>query len=167
MTEAYTPELEYKCSWFVLFLITCSDFFCSSFRGIPTQNDPITSFSYILFLLFSAIWCLTLDPYPTVTVTRYNSQSFNCSVETSWSAVAYNYDSTNIAWFAVGKVGKCKDFVDQSSGLYTTYCDNSTRTFYLTINNVTDDYNRQTIECKLFYAGNNSQIESLINVQCK
>ena len=118
-------------------------------------------------LFISAIWCLTLDPYPRVNVTRYNRQSFNCNVETSWSAVAYNYDSTNIALFTVGNVGKCKDFVDQSSGLYTTYCDDSTRTFYLTINNVTDVYNRETIECKLFYAGINSKIESLINVQCK
>jgi hypothetical protein len=87
-------------------------FFCSSFRGIPTQNDPITSFSYILFLLFSAIWCLTLDPYPRVNVTRYNSQSFNCSVDPNWTSVAYNYGSTNIAFFVVQN-GTCKDFADQ------------------------------------------------------
>jgi hypothetical protein len=140
---------------------------CSSFRGIPTQNDPISSFSYILFLLFSAIWCLTLDPYPTVTVTRYNSQSFNCSVESSCSSVAYNYVSINIALF-VALDGKCKDFIDQSSGLYTTDCDDSTRMFHLPINNVTDVYNGRTIQCSVVNStGGSSEIESTVYVQCK
>jgi hypothetical protein len=117
-------------------------------------------------LSISAIWCLTLDPYPIVNVTRYNRQSFTCSVDPNWNAVAYNYGSTNIALLVVEN-GKCKDFAARPSGLYTTDCDDSTRKFYLTINNVTDDYNRKTIACIMYYAGTNSQIESLITVQCK
>ena len=117
--------------------------------------------------MFSAIWCLTLDPYTTVNVTRYNSQSFNCSVEPNWSSVTYNYGSTNIAFFAV-QAGKCKDFANQSSGLYTTDCDVSTGTLYLTINNVTDDYSQKTIQCRVTYStGTNYRIQSLISVQCK
>ena len=118
-------------------------------------------------LIFSAIWCLTLDPYPTVNVPRYNSQSFNCSVDPNWSSVTYNNGPTNIAFFVV-QDGKCKDFVDQSSGRHTTDCDDSTRTFYLTINNVTDVYNGNIIQCGVTYStGTNSRIQSLINVQCK
>ena len=52
--------------------------------------------------------------------------------------VSYGYK--NMTFFGV-QDGKCKDFVDQSLGLYTTDCDDSTRTFYLSINNVTDVYN--------------------------
>jgi hypothetical protein len=108
-----------------------------------------------------------LDPYPTVNVTRYNSQSFNCSVDPNWNAVSYDYGETNIAFFGV-QDGKCKDFVDHSSGLYTTACGVSTRTFYLTINNVTDVYNGGTIECTVAHStGDRSQKQSLINVQCK
>ena len=118
-------------------------------------------------LIFSAIWCLTLDPYPTVNVTRYNSQSFNCSVDLNWNTVAYSYGSRSIALF-YGVDGKCTDLVDQSSGRYTTDCDDSTRTFYLTIKNVTDSYNGKTIQCKVWYnSGTRSEIQSLINVQCK
>jgi hypothetical protein len=94
-----------------------------------------------------------LYPYPTVDVTRY------------WNYVAYNYGSTNIAFFGV-QDGKCKNFIDQSSGLYTAYCDDSTGLFYLTINNVTDVYNGRTIQCTVAYStGTSSQIQSLINVQ--
>ena len=46
-----------------------------------------------------------------------------------------------MAFFGV-EDGKCKDAAP-SSGLYTTDCDDSTRTFYLTINNVTDDYKQE------------------------
>ena len=119
----------------------------------------------MLILFYS--WYLTLDPYLTVIVTRYSSQSFNCSVDPNWTSVAYNYGFTNIALFVVQN-GTCKDYADQSSGLYTTNCDDSTRTFYLTINNVTDDYNGKTIVCQVFYStGNNFDIKSVINVQCK
>jgi hypothetical protein len=108
-----------------------------------------------------------LDPYPTVNVTRYNSQSFNCSVDPNWNTVSYNYDGTNIALFVV-QDGKCKDFVDHTSGRYTTDCDVSTRTFYLTINNVTDVYNGKIIQCEVTYStGTRSEIQSFINVQCK
>jgi hypothetical protein len=120
---------------------------------------------YTFHCAFSAIWCLTLVPYPTVNVTRYNSQSFNCSVDPSWNTVAYNYGITNIAFFGVDN-GKCKDFADQSSGLYTTDCDDSTRTFYLTINNVTDEYNEKTIKCIAVYGAEvKPKKESLIHVQ--
>ena len=68
-------------------------------------------------------------PYPTVDVTRYNSQSFNCSVDPNWSSVTYSYGEINIALFFVAQDGKCKDVGAQSSGLYTTYCDDSTRRF--------------------------------------
>ena len=113
------------------------------------------------------MWCLTLHPYPTVDVTRYSSQSFNCSVDPNWNTVAYIYELANIAFFGTLN-SKCKDFVDQSSGLYTTDCDVSTRTFYLTINNVTDDYNEKTVECRVTHStGTSSQIQSIINVQCK
>ena len=122
---------------------------------------------HIYWFIFSAIWCVTLVPYPSVTVTRYNRQSFNCSVDPNWSAVAYVYGIENIALFSV-QDGKCKDFLDQSSGLYTTDCDDSTRTFYLTIKNVTDDYNGKIIQCKVTYsAGVSSQQQSIIHVQCK
>jgi hypothetical protein len=47
--------------------------------------------------------------------------------------------------------GKCTDFASESSGLLTTDCDASTRTFYLTINNVTDTYNGRTIQCRVRY----------------
>ena len=121
---------------------------------------------HIYQLIFSAIWCLTFDPYPTVNVTRYNSQSFNCRVDPNWSVVTYNYGSINIALFAVLD-GKCKDFAGQTSGRYTTDCDDSTRTLYLTIKNVTDVYNGETIECRVTYdTGANPTIQSLINVQC-
>jgi hypothetical protein len=128
--------------------------------------DVDLSLTYIL-IYFSAIWCLTLVPYPTVNVTRYISQSFNCIVDPNWSSVAYFYGTENISLFFV-QDGKCKDYVDQSSGIYTTDCDDSTRTFYLTINNVTDDYNGRTIQCNVTYsAGVSSQQQSIINVQCK
>jgi hypothetical protein len=58
-------------------------------------------------------------------------------VDANWSSVTYSYDDTNIAMFFVAQDGKCKELGAQSSGLYTTYCDDSTRTFYLTINNLT------------------------------
>jgi hypothetical protein len=45
-----------------------------------------------------------------------------------WSSVAYFYGTENISLFFV-QDGKCKDYVDQSSGIYTTDCDDSTRTF--------------------------------------
>jgi hypothetical protein len=112
-----------------------------------------------------AICCLSLDPYPTVNVTRYNSQSFTCIVDPSWSSVVYVYISTNIALHVAP--GNCYDFIDQSSGLYKTGCNDSTRMFYLTINNVTDDYNGKTIQCRVFYTGTSPDKESLINVQCK
>ena len=106
-------------------------------------------------------------PYPRVNVIRYNSQSFNCSVNSNWSSVSYSYGSTNIVLFGVAD-GKCKDFVDQSSGLYSTYCDDSTRAFYLTINNVTDVYNGRQIQCRVFNSiGTSSEIESRLNIQCK
>ena len=122
---------------------------------------------HIYIIIFSAIWSLTLDPYPTVNVTRYNSQSFNCSVGPNWSTVSYNYDGINIALFFV-QDGKCKDYREHTSGLETTDCDDSTRTFYLTINNVNDVYNGKIIKCKVVYgSGASSEKESLINVQCK
>jgi hypothetical protein len=128
--------------------------------------DVDLSLTYIL-IYFSAIWCLTLVPYPTVNVTRYNSQSFNCSVDPNWSYVTYNYDRANIALFFVQDV-KCIDDINQSSGIYTTDCDASTRTFYLTIKNVTDSYNGNTIQCRVMHSsGTSSEIQSLINVQCK
>ena len=118
-------------------------------------------------LFISASWCLTLDPYPTVNVTRYNSQSFNCSVDPNWSLAHYYHGGTNIALFKASD-GKCKDFVDQSSGRYTTYCDDSTRTFYLTINNVTDDYNGYFIQCIVSYSVEPITYKyTVINVQCK
>jgi hypothetical protein len=87
------------------------------------------------------------------------------TVDPNWSSVTYNYDSASIGLFFVEN-GKCKDI--QSSGRYTTDCDDSTRTCYLTINNVTDAYNGRTIECRVRYnSGTSSQIQSLINVQCK
>ena len=142
-------------------------FVCSSFSGIRTQTDPISSFNYILFLLFSAIGCLTLYPYPTVDVTRYNSQSFNCSVEPNWSSVTDSYDSTNKALFLVQDC-KCKKVGDQKSGRYTTDCDDSTITFYLPINNVTDVYNGKTIQCRVKdRTGASSDMNSVIHVQCK
>jgi hypothetical protein len=117
--------------------------------------------------LLPAIWCLTLDPYPTVNVTRYNSQSFNCSVDPDWKTVSYFYAVKNVAFFVVVD-GKCKDFIDQSSGRYTTDCDDSTRTFYLTINNVTDVYNGKIIKCQVVYGPTGSSgKQTLINVQCK
>ena len=110
---------------------------------------------------------MTLVPRPTVHVTRYNSQRFILSVDPNWSTVSYNYGSTNIALFAV-QDGKCKDFVDQTSGLYTTDCDDSTRTFCITNNNVTDNYNGKIIQCSVTDStGTTSQIQSFINVQCK
>ena len=120
---------------------------------------------YIYIFFFLAIWCLTLDPYPTANVTRYNSQTFNCSVDTNWNRVSYNYDGTTIAMFYADD-GKCKG--GQLSGPYKTDCDDSTRTFYLTINNVTDDYNGRIIECIVVHdVISISRIQSLINVQCK
>ena len=113
------------------------------------------------------MWCLTLHPYPTVDVTRYSSQSFNCSVDPNWNTVAYINELENIAFFGTLN-SKCKDFGNPPPGLYTTDCDDSTRTFYLTINNVTDDYNGDKIQCRVTYStGTSSQIQSLINVQCK
>lgn len=112
------------------------------------------------------MWCLTVDPYPTVNVTKYNSQSFTCSVDLNWNSVTYSYDAVNMAFFADD--GKCKDFADQSSGLYITDCDDSTRTLYLTINDVTDVYNGKTIKCEVIYStGATPNIQSVINVQCK
>jgi hypothetical protein len=58
-----------------------------------------------------------------------------------------------MAFFGV-EDGKRKDAAP-SSGLYTTDYDDSTRTFYLTINNVTDDYNRRTIKCQVVHKHNN------------
>ena len=96
---------------------------------------------YIL-IYFSVICCITLIPYPTVNVIRYNIQSFTCSVDPNWSSVIYSHCSTNMAFFSV-QDGKCKDAAP-SSGLYTTDCDDSTRTFYLTINNVNKGNNKIT-----------------------
>ena len=122
---------------------------------------------HIYINLLSANWCLTLDPYPTVDVTRYSDQSFNCSVDPNWRTVSYFYAVSNVAFFVVVD-GKCKDFQDQSSGLYTTDCDDSSRTFYLTINNVTDDYNGNMIRCQVVYGSvAKSEKQTLINVQCK
>jgi hypothetical protein len=121
----------------------------------------------LISILLPAIWCLTLDPYPTVNVIRYNSQSFNCSVDPNWSSVAYSHDDINIALF-IDTGGKCKDFADHTSGRYTTDCDDSTRTFYLSINNVTNVYNGRTIRCRVVDStGTSSQKQSLLNVQCK
>ena len=118
-------------------------------------------------LIFSFIFLATLHPYPTVNVTRYNSQSFNCSVDRSWSTVAYNYGVTNIALFAVQE-GKCKDLVTPPPVLYTANCDDSTSTFYLTINNVTGEYNGETIVCKVVAStGDTTARKTSINVQCK
>jgi hypothetical protein len=122
---------------------------------------------HIYIIFFPAIWCLTLDPYPTLNVTRYNSQSFNCIVDDNWNSVLYNYGDRNIAFFKVVD-GKCKDFADHSSGRYTTACNISTRTFYLTINNVTDGYNQKTIACQVIdNTGAIFKTQSVINVQCK
>ena len=85
----------------------------------------------------------------------------------NWSTIVYIYDLANIAFFGVLN-SQCKDFGKPPSGFYTTDCDESTRTFYLTINNVTDDYNGKEIQCRVTYStGTSSQIQSLINVQCK
>ena len=121
----------------------------------------------IIKFIFSAIWCLTLDPYPIVNVTRYKGQSFNCSVGINWNTVDFSNDASNIAFFGVVG-GKCKDFSEPPPGLYITDCDDSTRTFYLTITNVTDVYNGRTIQCRVRYStGTSFQKQSLINVQCK
>ena len=128
--------------------------------GIYLQFD-------LLIFFFQAIWCLTLEPYPTINVTRYERQTFNCSVDSNWSSVAYNYGTVNIALFAV-QDGKCIDFADHSLGRYTKYCDEISRTFYLTINNVTDDYNAKTMECIVVYSSRtSSKLQSRIYVQCK
>lgn len=120
-----------------------------------------------MYNLIFSFFLATLHPYPTVNVTRYNSQSFNCSVDPNWRYVTYSGGPKYMAVFGV-QDGKCTDLVSQSSGLYTTDCDDSTRTFYLTINNVTDVYNGKIIQCQVFYStGNNFDIKSVINVQCK
>ena len=113
------------------------------------------------------MWCLTLEPYPTINVTRYDRQTFNCSVDSNWSSVSYNYDGINIALFVV-QDGNCIDVVGHSLGRYATYCDDTSRTFYLTINHVTDDYNEKAIQCLVVYSSRtSSDRESRINVQCK
>jgi hypothetical protein len=118
-------------------------------------------------LIFLFIFLATLHPYPTVNVTRYNSQSFNCSVDPDWNSVTYNYDKTNVALFNV-QGDKCKNHALTPPGLYTTNCDDSTRTFYLTINNVTGDYNGKIIECIVGPStGDTTDRQTLINVQCK
>jgi hypothetical protein len=58
---------------------------------------------------------------------------------------------------------KCIDFVDHSLGRYTTYCDDTSSMFYLTINNVTDDYNEKTIQCRVVYSpGVSSYLRSIM-----
>ena len=61
-----------------------------------------------MYNLIFSFFLATLHPYPTVNVTRYNSQSFNCSVDPNWSTVAYYYGLLNIAFF-VAQVDKCED----------------------------------------------------------
>jgi hypothetical protein len=105
--------------------------------------------------------------YPTINVTRYERQTFNCSVDSNWSSVSYYYQVTNIAFF-LAKDSKCKDWAAPPPELYTTYCDDTSRKFYLTINNVTDDYSGKTIQCRAVYnIGAISDLRSIINVQCK
>jgi hypothetical protein len=117
--------------------------------------------------LFSSNLVFNIRAVPTINVTRYERQTFNCSVDSNWSSVAYNYGPVNIALFAV-QDGKCIDFADHSLGRYTTYCDEISRTFYLTINNVTDHYNAKTMECMVVYGSSTSfRIQSRIYVQCK
>ena len=111
--------------------------------------------------------CLTLEPHPTINVTRYERQTFNCSADSNWNTVSYNYGLLNIAFF-VDQDGKCKDFAVPTPGRYTTYCDDTSRKFYLTINNVTDDYNGKTMQCRVVYStGAISELRSIITVQCK
>ena len=94
-------------------------------------------------------------------------QTFNCSVDSNWRAVTYSYGATNIALFFV-QDGKCKDVSALQPELYTTYCDATSRTFYLTINNVTDYYIGITIQCRVTYnTGGSSERKCSINVQCK
>ena len=118
-------------------------------------------------IFFQASWCLTLEPYPTINVTRYERQTFNCSVDSNWSSVSYYYGVTNIAFF-LAQDAKCNDLAAPLPELYTTYCDDTSRTFHLTINNVTDDYSGKTIQCTAVYnTGAISDLRSIINVQCK
>ena len=110
--------------------------------------------------IFCYSWHLRLDPYITVNVTRCNSQTFNCRVEHNWNTVTYNYGGTNLALFAI-QDGKSKDFATTTSGLYITNFNESTRTFYLTINGVTDVYNGEIIHCQVVYStGNRSDMNS-------
>ena len=134
-------------------------------HGWKCRRIPL-ALSFIILIFFYSGY-LKLDPYPTVNATRYNIQTVNRSVDPDWSTVAYYYGATSIALFAV-QDGKRKDFANQSSGRYTTDCDDSTIMFYLNIYNVSDDYNGKTIQCRITYStGNSSEVNSVIYVQCK
>ncbi|CAG2238298.1 unnamed protein product [Mytilus edulis] len=50
-------------------------------------------------------------------------------------------------------------------GLYQTYCDYNSRTFYLTINNVTDTYNGKYIECMYTSESEVGRVRTTLNVQ--
>ena len=77
--------------------------------------------------------------------------------------VTYNYGGTHLALFAV-QDGKCKYFGTTTPELYKTDCNHSTRTLYLTINNVTDVYNGQIIYCQVVHSTvNRSDMNSATN----
>jgi hypothetical protein len=104
---------------------------------------------------------------PLATIRRTKFQIIVRKREPNWRYVAYNYMYVNIALFTALD-GKCKDYINQTSWLYTTDCDDSTRTFYLTINNVTDNYNGKTIHCSVTHSTRSrTDMNSVINVHCK
>lgn len=122
----------------------------------------------IHFWIFTGAFGITLQPIPTASCQRYNSLILTCSISEDWIFVAFNLETgvgnENIAAFTdVGD--SCKDNAEPTPGLYQTSCNYKSKTFYLTINNVTDTYNGRFIEC--ISLPGNVRVQTTINVQCK
>lgn len=122
---------------------------------------------FIYLCNFTGVFGITLQQSPTANIQRFSSMVLNCSLEKSWTTVAFHLGTLNIAFFFNKRTEACRNYAEPTPGLYQTYCDYNSRTFYLTINNVTDTYNGKFIECMCTGENDVGRARTTINVQCK
>lgn len=122
---------------------------------------------FIYLCNFTGVFGITLQPSPTANIQRFSSMVLNCSLEKSWTTVAFHLGTLNIAFFFNKRTEACRNYAEPTPGLYQWYCDYNANTFYLTINNVTDTYNGKFIECMCTEENDVGRARTTINVQCK
>ncbi|CAG2244369.1 CD113 [Mytilus edulis] len=116
------------------------------------------------FLFHRSFW-FNITPSPTVNIQRFKSLVLNCSLEKSWTTVAFNLENLNIALFFNKRIGACSNYAEPSLDYIRRIVTTTPEHFYLTINNVTDTYNGKYIECMYTFESEVGRVRTTLNVQ--